>query len=60
MDLINSPKGHEKAKPGEKEDTAIDVEWIETGDGACLAVDWIDHRGLPERGDIKHSGKKGL
>ena len=48
-DKIHSPtpESDKETEPGEQEDPAISVEWVQRGNRSGFVIDWIDLWGLP-------------
>jgi hypothetical protein len=51
---VPRPECDHEAKPREEEDSAIDVDYVQTRYRTSFVVDWVDLRGLEEKSRVIH------
>lgn len=55
-ECIPRPKRNHEPQPGEKEDTAVGIDWIEDWHASRLFVDGVEHWRAPEIRELEAHG----
>ena len=53
-DSLPRPESNEETEPRECENASVDIDGVQSRDGTSLAVDWVYHGVLPQRGRAEH------